>query len=148
MDLPAGLFMGLFAIQWFLCLAMLLLLPMDLSSKQKALFLFTLALACRVLLLAHEPSDDMNRYLWEGRVLINGISPYHHAPHDAALRHLAGNDPFHAAVNHPDMSAAYPPLMLALFSVAGIVFYHPLAIKIVLLFLGRRPRPVKPAPGW
>jgi len=134
MDLPAGLFISLFAAQWFLCLVMLLLLPKDLSLKQKVLFLFTLALVCRVLLLAHEPSDDMNRYLWEGRVMTQGISPYHYAPHDSTLGYLAENDPFHAAINHPDMPAAYPPLMLALFSVAGIVFYHPLTIKIVLLF--------------
>ena len=131
--LPAGFFIGLFAIQWFLCILMLLLLPKDLSLKQKALFLLMLALACRILLMAHEPSDDMNRYLWEGKVLINGISPYHHAPHDAAFRYLAENDPFHSAINHPDMPAAYPPLMLTLFSVAGIVFYHPLTIKIILL---------------
>ena len=132
--LPAGVFIGLFTLQWLVCMAMLLLVPRHLSSRSKILFLLGLALACRILLLDHEPSDDMNRYLWEGRVLINGISPYHHAPHDPVLGHLAYNDPFHAGINHPDMAAAYPPLMLGLFSLADVIFYHPLTLKMIFLF--------------
>ena len=131
--LPAGYFILLFAIQWFLCMALLLLLPRSLSSRQKIFFIFALALAARMLLLAHEPSDDMNRYLWEGKVLAQGISPYHHAPDDPVVNSLAENDSFHGGINHPHMTAAYPPLMIAFFSLAGSLWYHPLAIKGMLL---------------
>ena len=92
--LPAGYFILLFAIQWFLCMALLLLLPRSFSSRQKIFFIFVLALAARLLLLAHDPSDDMNRYLWEGKVLAQGISPYHHSPDDPVLNSLAKDDPF------------------------------------------------------
>jgi glycosyl transferase family 2/glycosyl transferase family 87 len=131
--LPAGYFILLFAIQWFLCVALLLLLPRSFSSKQKIIFIFVLALVGRVLLLVHEPSDDMNRYFWEGKVLAQGISPYHHAPDDPVLNSLAKDDPFHGQINHSHMTAAYPPLMIAFFSLLGGVWYHPLAIKGMLI---------------
>lgn len=133
--LPAGYFILLFAIQWFLCMGLLLLVPRTFSSRQKVFFIFALALAGRLLLLAHEPSDDMNRYLWEGKVLSSGISPYHHAPYDPLMNALAENDPFHGQINHPHMTAAYPPLMVAFFSLLGGIWYHPLAIKGMLMLL-------------
>ena len=94
-----------------------------------------MALICRLLLLGNAPSDDMNRYLWEGRVLAQGISPYHHAPDDRLLDSLAKQDPFHENINHPHMTAAYPPLTIALFSLLGKLCYHPLAIKGALMIL-------------
>jgi hypothetical protein len=130
---PTGYFIFLFAFQWALCMALLLLVPRSFSSKQKVFFIFALALLCRLTLLTHAPSDDMNRYLWEGRVLAHGISPYHHAPDDPLMDSLAENDPFHGKINHPHITAAYPPLMVALFSLAGSVWYHPLAIKGILI---------------
>jgi len=134
-SLPAGYFIFLFAFQWFLCMALLLLIPRTFSSKQKVLFIFAMALLCRLVLLTHEASDDVNRYLWEGRVLAHGISPYHHAPADPNVNLLAKNDPFHGKINHPNITAAYPPLMLGFFSLVGNIWYHPLAIKCILILL-------------
>ena len=134
-ELPAGYFILLFAIQWFLCMALLLLVPRHFSSRQKVFFILALALAGRLLLLTHESSDDMNRYLWEGKVLASGISPYHHAPDDPLMNALAENDPYHGQINHPHMTAAYPPLMVALFTLLGGIWYHPLAIKGMLMLL-------------
>ena len=134
-SLPAGYFILLFVVQWFLCMALLLLVPRSFSSKQKVIFIFVLSLLCRIMLLGHEPSDDMNRYLWEGRVLAQGISPYHHGPDDPSLNPLAEKDPYHGQINHPHMTAAYPPLMIAFFSLAGRLWYHPLALKGALMLL-------------
>ena len=133
--LPAGYLMLLFALQWCFCMAILLALPRFLSSRQKLVFIFAVALICRLLLLGNAPSDDMNRYLWEGRVLAQGISPYHHAPDDRLLDSLAKQDPFHENINHPHMTAAYPPLTIAFFSLLGKLCYHPLAIKGALMIL-------------
>ncbi len=130
---PAGHFILLFAFQWALCMALLLLVPRSFPANRKVLFIFTLALLCRLALLPHDPSDDVNRYLWEGRVLAHGISPYHHAPDDPLMNFLAENDPFHGKINHPHITAAYPPLMVALFSLVGSARYHPLAIKGILM---------------
>ena len=134
-SLPAGYFILLFVVQWFLCMTLLLLVPRSFSSKRKLFFIFALSLLCRIMLLGHEPSDDMNRYLWEGRLLAQGISPYHHGPDDPSLNPLAEKDPYHNQVNHPHMTAAYPPLMIAFFSLAGRLWYHPLALKGMLMLL-------------
>jgi len=130
---PAGYFILLFAFQWGLCMVLLLLVPRSFSAKQKVLFIFALALLCRLALLPHDPSDDVNRYLWEGRVLAHGISPYHHAPDDPLMNSMSENDPFHGKINHPHITAAYPPLMVAFFSLVGSVWYHPLAVKGILM---------------
>ncbi len=48
---------------------------------------FLAALAIRVILLAAEPelSDDIFRYIWEGRVVEFGGNPYQHAPREHPL---------------------------------------------------------------
>jgi hypothetical protein len=42
---------------------------------------------------------------------------------------MAAGDPFWGRINHPDMPAAYPPVVLALFAAAGKVAYHPGSMK-------------------
>ncbi len=70
------------------------------------------ATALRVLALTADPrtSDDVYRYVWEGRVVLDGASPYSYAPDspEAAPLRAAHADLF-ARVNHPSVSAAYPP---------------------------------------
>lgn len=100
--------------------------------KREALLL-GLALLCRLALLPHPPSDDVNRYLWEGRLVAEGINPYQFAPNDPALSALAAADPFHAAVNQPDVPAAYPPLSLLLFAGTGRIAYGMGAMKLLIL---------------
>ena len=131
--LPAGQFIVLFSMTWVLCLAMLLLFPRHLSVAKSSLLLLALSLVFRLALLPHEPSDDINRYLWEGRMLVEGISPYHYAPDDPALAELAGDDPFHAHINHPTMPAIYPPLILYIFSFAVHINYSPWMIKALIV---------------
>lgn len=64
----------------------------------------------RLPLLATEPSlsDDINRYVWEGRVVVEGLDPYDLAPDAAALTELAGRSPEWSEVNHPYLPALYP----------------------------------------
>ena len=66
------------------------------------------ALAARVLVFAAAPSDDVNRYLWEGRVQAQGENPYRVAPSDPRLAPL--RDDLWRGVNHPDLPAIYPPI--------------------------------------
>ena len=77
------------------------------------------ALGLRLLLLAATPtvSDDIERYVWEGAVIESGRSPYAWAPADPELADLRRRLPEVAArVNHPEVSAAYPPLAQAAFA--------------------------------
>lgn len=48
-----------------------------------------------------------------------------------ALR--AERDPFWGGVNHPEMTAIYPPLMLLLFGAVASVWYSPTAIRLLVL---------------
>lgn len=128
----------LFSSAWITCLAMLLFFPQGLSRRQRLWAVIVPALLCRLLLMPHEPSDDLNRYLWEGRLVQNGVNPYLHSPDDPALAALARQDPFHGGINHPDIPAAYPPLMLTGFSFMIRLGYSPTVIKsfMVLFDLG------------
>ncbi len=80
------------------------------------------AIALRLLALVASPdlSDDVYRYAWEGELVSSGISPYASAPEDPRHAELAARIPqIHARVNHPEVSAAYPPVAQLAF--AGVV---------------------------
>lgn len=94
-------------------------------------FVVLVALVLRVALLPVTPtlSDDVYRYAWEGRVLAHGMNPYTHAPVDPALAALRDTDvyPF---VNHPELSAIYPPLAEAGFALVARLGYSLLGFKL------------------
>ncbi|MDY6940752.1 MAG: hypothetical protein SWY16_24225 [Cyanobacteriota bacterium] len=69
---------------------------------------WTVTLLSRVILLPMYPGDDVWRYLWEGYIQNLGFSPYHLAPNAAELVPL--RTPWWELMNHPDVSAIYPPL--------------------------------------
>ncbi|MEM9566790.1 MAG: glycosyltransferase family 2 protein [Cyanobacteria bacterium P01_E01_bin.34] len=66
------------------------------------------AIAARCILLAMHPGDDMWRYLWEGWLQLNGVSPYDFAPNAPELEVL--RTAWWSSINHPDVSAIYPPV--------------------------------------
>lgn len=75
----------------------------------------------RLIALAGDPglSDDGFRYVWEGGLVAEGISPYAHAP--ASLELAVQRERWsaiNAGVNHPEVSAAYPPLAQAVMAAA------------------------------
>jgi len=73
------------------------------------------AAGVRLALLAMAPSDDIHRYLWEGRVLSGGINPYLHAPNAPELSLL--RDAEWENIGHPHFTAIYPPLAEITFAV-------------------------------
>ncbi|MHC4819367.1 MAG: glycosyltransferase, partial [Planctomycetota bacterium] len=76
-------------------------------------------------------SNDLYRYLWEGRIQRAGQNPYAHAPSDPALEHLRDAD--HAKVNHPEYPTIYPPLAQVFFrSAAGL---SPTGLRNLVLLL-------------
>lgn len=91
-------------IGWFLVaalgFALLLRLQARSRSDQRWKWLLVLGLVLRLLLVVGEPtlSDDVYRYLWEGHLVTEGVSPYSFAidspladPYDIAARSLANN---------------------------------------------------------
>lgn len=77
-----------------------------------ALF-WCVAIGARLLLFPMEPGDDIWRYLWEGKIQLLGYSPYHLAPDAPALLDL--RTAWWVSINHPDVTAIYPPLAQLLF---------------------------------
>ena len=73
------------------------------------------AILLRLAFLPGTPSlsDDVYRYVWDGRVQLAGVNPYRYAPADPALDHVeyAGRD----GINHPRLRTVYPPLAQTLF---------------------------------
>ncbi|MBI4230221.1 MAG: glycosyltransferase family 2 protein [Planctomycetes bacterium] len=98
-------------------------------------FILAAGLGFRLLVLPGQPSDDMNRYLWEGRIQGEGHNPYVQAPDAPALAALARNDPHHAGINHPSWPAIYPPLAQLWHRGVATLSYTPLAMKLSFLFL-------------
>ena len=79
------------------------------------------ALLFRIVATAGVPalSDDVYRYVWDGRVQLAGIHPYVHAPVDPALAALRDGD--WAKINHPELRTIYPPLAQMVFAaLAGL----------------------------
>jgi alpha-1,6-mannosyltransferase len=90
-------------LSWFL-------LRTGISSATVAV-LVALALVLRLSFLVTPPvgSDDVGRYLWDGRVQAGGVNPYRYPPDAVELGHLhTPLLPSH--VNHPEMKSAYFPL--------------------------------------
>jgi hypothetical protein len=116
--------------------AAFLTLPSGLSRRQATRIVFAIGVVARLLMLPHPASDDVHRYLWEGRLLAAGLSPYTHAPAAAndpaadAFRDPA--DPHWRGINHPGMTAIYPPLALVGFAGLASIRYDALTVKVAM----------------
>ena len=92
-------------------------------------------LLARAVLLPSAPtlSEDVYRYLWDGRLVAHGVNPYPHAPSDPALAHLRNG--LIPRLNHAEVPTIYPPAAQALFAAAASISETPLAWKVTLLSL-------------
>lgn len=124
-------FMALWAIIW--CAAMVLVLAMPKGLGRRSAFWLVLGggILARLCLLPAPESDDVYRYLWEGRVLNAGFSPYVLAPDDPALMQLR-DDFIWPLINHPDQTACYPPLATMVFAGLARAWYSPMAVKTLM----------------
>ena len=105
---------------------------LSILSHADLAWLIVIALLGRCLLLAKAPllSDDLYRCLWEGKVIRHGFNPYLLPPASDTLAFLRGT--YHPRINHPSLTAIYPPLMLAINAVIGWLYYSPVFYKIVM----------------
>jgi alpha-1,6-mannosyltransferase len=91
------------------------------------------AVVFRAFFLLAEPtlSDDVHRFVWEGRVGAAGFDPYVHAPDSPELAPL--RDATWARINHREIPSCYPPaLELQLAAAAALA---PSALFVKGLFL-------------
>lgn len=91
-----------------------------------------IAAVVRLLLIPLPPtlSDDTLRYVWDGRVFAAGFNPYRWAPESPELAAL--RDPLWESMPHKEVPTVYPPLALALFTVAGSLPHPTTSVKVLL----------------
>lgn len=112
-------------------IAVTLLWPRELSGRWQIASLLGLALAARLALVPHPADSDINRYLWEGRLIRAGESPYTHvaaAPEWERLR-----DEYWPGMNQKELRTIYPPLAQWTFAAVGGIWYHPIALKLLFI---------------
>ena len=116
----------------FLCYAVAAWLVLR-RSHASLFFILGAALAFRLTLWWSPPtlSDDIFRYVWDGRVQLAGINPYLYPPSAPELAHL--RDALHGLVNHADIPTIYPPLAQLFFRLVCALNATPDALKFALL---------------
>jgi len=108
------------------------------SNHSTLLIVLGFAVLFRLSLLFAPPylSDDIYRYVWDGRVQAAGVNPYRYAPADPALEHLR-DDKIYPRINHNYAPTIYPPLAEAIWFVTTRVSESVTWMKItVILFEG------------
>ena len=90
------------------------------------------AVVVRLVFLPFAPSlsDDVYRYVWDGRVQLAGLNPYRYAPADHRLDGVAYAD--RGRINHPRLRTVYPPLAELGFAAVAAAHGGVLAIKMLL----------------
>jgi alpha-1,6-mannosyltransferase len=91
--------------------ATVLALRLKALSMRELALVFTLALTFQGFLMFTRPtlSDDMYRYVWDGRIQAQGISPYRYAPEAPQLVHLR-DEAIWRFVNRKGAVTVYPPV--------------------------------------
>jgi hypothetical protein len=109
-----------FAVYWFGCVENRFRL-----SMVQVMFL---GILMRICILPMPPSDDMHRFIWEGKLLAHGYNPFTLAPNNETVAHL--RDANWALVNHPNLPTLYPPVAQGLFWLFAQVGQSGLVFKI------------------
>ena len=114
------------------------------EGNDDAFFFFVkLAILARVLLIFGLPllSDDVYRFIWDGRLLIQGVNPFDHLPswYMENQNNLAGiNEGLFQKLNSPEYFTIYPPVCQAVFAFSCLIFpnselYASMLMKLFLV---------------
>ncbi|MEM8770291.1 MAG: glycosyltransferase 87 family protein [Pseudomonadota bacterium] len=116
-------------------------LPRARPERRHLIIMLTVGLLCRLVFFGSTPiyEDDWRRYLWDGAVVNEGISPYRYAPAEAIVRDSLGapiersddpalqrlqdlgeaNGAWPEYVNYPYVTTIYPPVAQAAMAAAN-----------------------------
>jgi len=105
-------------------------------EKIKYFWFILFGVLFRIALIPSEPflSDDIFRYLWDGRVFAAGINPYKYAPLDNYLMTFRDQFVF-SFINFPEIATSYPPVSQIIFLVNNLIGGSILSWKILLLVI-------------
>ena len=84
----------------------------------------------RLTLLFSPPSlsDDLYRYVWDGRMQNAGINPYLYSPNASEIASF--RDEFYPGINNKPISTIYPPLTEFAFWLVDALWHSPYAMKV------------------
>ena len=94
------------------------------TKKETILFYTILGIVLRFILIFAFPnfSDDIYRFIWDGRLLVNGINPFDHLPsYYIAQESLVPGltQELYDHLNSPNYFTVYPPINQLLFAIAA-----------------------------
>jgi GT2 family glycosyltransferase len=89
------------------------------------------ALLARLALLPFPADSDVNRFLWEGRLIAAGHDPYTEVASATAWADF--RDAYWEGINQKDLRTIYPPIIEWLFAGVGKLWYDPVALKITFV---------------
>lgn len=94
------------------------------------------AILFRLTLLFSPPSlsDDLYRYVWDGRMQNAGINPYVYPPNAPEIASL--RDKYYDGVNNKPISTIYPPLTEMAFRFVDVLWHSPYAMKVFFALCG------------
>ena len=115
------------------CLAVTFSWPRTGRPRIQAAGILLLALVVRLALAPHPVDSDVNRYLWEGRLIREGYDPY--ALLASAPEWADQRDAYWAGMNEKDLRTIYPPVAEWTFAAIGALWYHPAALKAAFIIL-------------
>lgn len=92
-----------------------------------------IAVLARLLFIPTLPtlSEDVYRYLWDGRLVTRGVNPFAAPPNDPSL--ATHRDPLLQKLNHPGVATIYPPAAQFFFAGVAAVSTDPRVFKAALL---------------
>ena len=133
---------GFYTMAQYSLMTLLMLLAWQSSPQSSKLldyrWLLFIAVIARIALFDIQPytSNDVDRYLFDGRIAIEGLDPYrvsHNAPELKELR-----EQWQPPAEHAKYVTLYPPLALAFFSIAASTGLDNAVIawKLILLSAG------------
>ena len=91
------------------------------SNKQDFNYLLAIAIAARIALIFSTPnlSDDYFRFIWDGKLIANGINPFDYLPNE--LREsifYQSNLLLINGMNSPEYYSIYPPALQFIFFIS------------------------------
>ena len=87
--------------------------------SRTALIIIAAGIIFRITLIPANPStsDDVYRYIWEGKILSSGYNPFEYPPDDERLNHLHSAE-LPSKVTFPSMTTIYPAIAQYTFAAA------------------------------
>ena len=131
----ALLFSVCFCLGHVLMVLMVWLFPAGLTSKMALAGIFTLGISARLIFLWYPVGNDVFRYVWEGCIQNLGFNPFNYSPLSPALAEVARGDLYAIwqQINHPEFSAAYPPVALLFFRCLAWLSPDPFFFKSAMI---------------